>query len=214
MVSSAGISKCTIFDKSYLPLDPWLDIDFLDGLEATASAPLPAPILTPLRRIAIIGCGGSGKTVVARELSRRTGIEVTHLDALYWDADWQPRQSPSDWEALQRRLVASDAWIMDGNYGRTMDLRLAAADTVIFLDLPTHVCLRRVLLRRVGSLAGRRRAEIAGRERVSLSFLRWITGYRRKSRPKVVARLARLGPGTRLVTLKSQAEVEAYLSSV
>lgn len=167
-----------------------------------------------MRRIAIVGCGGSGKSFLARELGRRTGIEVTHLDTLYWDADWQPRHSASEWEALQRRLVEADAWIMDGNYGATMDVRLAAADTVMFLDLPTHVCLRRVLVRQLKSLSGRRRMEIAGPERASLSFLRWILSYRRKSRPKVLERLARLGPGTRLVTLKSQAEVQAYLSAV
>jgi adenylate kinase family enzyme len=201
-------------DKSYLPLGRSLDIDYLDVREATASAMLPAPILATLRRIAIIGCGGSGKSFLARELARRTGIEVTHLDTLYWDAEWQPRQGASEWEELQRRLVAADAWIMDGNYDRTMDLRLAAADTVIFLDLPTHVCLRRVLVRRLQSLAGHGRPEIAGRERASLAFLRWILGYRRKSRPKVLERLARLAPGTSLVTLKSQAEVEAYLGSV
>ena len=103
---------------------------------------------------------------------------------------------------------------MDGNYGRTMDVRLAAADTVLFLDLPMHVCLRRVLVRRLQSLAGRRRPEIAVREGASLAFVRWILGYRRKSRPEVLERLARLGPGTSLVTLKSQAEVEAYLTSV
>ena len=49
-----------------------------------------------MRRIAIVGCGGSGKSSLARELSSRTGIEVTHLDALYWDAEWQPRQTASE----------------------------------------------------------------------------------------------------------------------
>jgi adenylate kinase family enzyme len=201
-------------DKSYLPLGPWLDIDFSDVREATASGTHPRPILGAVRRIAIIGCGGSGKSFLAREVGRRTGIEVTHLDALYWDADWQPRHVAAEWEALQRTLVEADAWIMDGNYGRTMDVRLAAADTVIFLDLPAHICLRRVLVRQVRRLAGHRRTEIAGPERASLVFLRWILGYRRKSRPQVLERLARLGPGTRVVTLKSQAEVQAYLSSV
>jgi adenylate kinase family enzyme len=182
--------------------------------EATASAPVPAPILGPLRRIAIVGCGGSGKSFLARELGRRTGIEVTHLDTLYWDADWQPRQSAGEWEELQRRLVNGDAWIMDGNYRATMDVRLTAADTVIFLDLPTHVCLWRVLTRRLRSLVGQRRTEIAGPERVSLSFLRWILSYRRKHRPKVLERLGSPGPGTRVITLKSQPEIRAFLSSV
>jgi hypothetical protein len=83
-----------------------------------------------LRRVAIVGCGGSGKSTVARELGRRTGLPVVHLDPLFWSSDWQPCP-PEEWEAIQRRLVAEEGWIIDGNYGGTMELRLAAADTVV-----------------------------------------------------------------------------------
>lgn len=162
-----------------------------------------------MSRIAIIGCGGAGKSVLARELGVRTGIPVIHLDALYWDAEWRPRPA-DEWEALQRRLVESDAWIIDGNYGATMNLRLPAADTVIFLDLPTHVCLSRVLLRRL-KYRHRPRPDMIGAERLTLPFLRWIWSYRRERRPRVLDRLASLGPGTRVVTLSSRAQVREFL---
>lgn len=164
-----------------------------------------------MKRIAIVGCGGAGKSVLARELGVRTGIEVIHLDALYWDAEWRPRPA-DEWEALQRRLIENEAWIIDGNYGATLDLRLSAADTVIFLDLPTHVCLARVLLRRIKD-RGRARPDKLGSERITLSFLRWIWGYRRERRPGVLQRLARVDPGTRVITLSSRAEVRDFLNA-
>jgi adenylate kinase family enzyme len=165
-----------------------------------------------VKRIAIVGCGGAGKSVLAQELGRRTGIEVVHLDALYWDADWRPTP-PDEWAELQRRLVERDAWIIDGNYGATMDLRLPAADTVIFLDLPTHVCLRRILVRRI-MYRRRDRPDRVGSERLTLRFLRWVWSYRRERRPGVLRRLASLGPRTRVITLSSRGEVRDFLTTI
>jgi adenylate kinase family enzyme len=94
-----------------------------------------------MKRVAIIGCGGSGKTTVATRLGERTGLPVVLLDQHYWRSGWQetPRE---EWEALQRELCSRPSWwIMDGNYGGTMAMRLEAADTIIFLDYPTWACL-------------------------------------------------------------------------
>jgi adenylate kinase family enzyme len=165
-----------------------------------------------MRRVAIIGCGGSGKSTVARELGRRTGLPVVHLDTLFWSPSWQPCP-PAEWEAIQRRLVAEKRWIIDGNYGGTMDLRLAAADTVVFLDLPTHVCLRRVILRRLRSRSGAPRPDLGARDRLTIAFLRWIAAYRRTRRPGILRRLAALD-GKLVVILRSDREVCAFLDAV
>ena len=114
---------------------------------------------------------------------------------------------------MQRKLVERDAWIIDGNYGATMDLRLSAADTVIFLDLPTHVCLGRVLLRQVKH-RHRPRPDKIGEERLTLSFLRWIWGYRRNRRPGVLKRRAALGPRTQVIVLSSRAEIRDFLRTI
>ena len=94
-----------------------------------------------MQRIMIIGCGGSGKSTLARRLGEKTGIPVVHLDQIWW--------SPGNWKHLEREefdvLLAKELekprWILDGNYNRTLELRLEWADTVIWLDYPRIVCL-------------------------------------------------------------------------
>ena len=77
-----------------------------------------------MQRIAVVGPGGAGKTTFARELGRRTGIPVVHLDRHYWRPGWTP--TPADeWRAQQARLLAGERWIVDGNYGASFDVRFA-----------------------------------------------------------------------------------------
>jgi adenylate kinase family enzyme len=90
--------------------------------------------------VVIIGCGGSGKSYVALKLDSLLNLPVTHMDAVYFDNQWNPLPMER-LEAVQRELVAAPRWVIDGNYNSTIRVRLGAADTVVFMDLPTHVCL-------------------------------------------------------------------------
>ncbi len=95
------------------------------------------PTLSPtsaLKRILVIGSGGSGKTTFARRLAERTKLPLIHLDALYWRPGWDPTPD-EEWRAKVAELVNTPAWIMDGNYGGTLNIRLAACDAVVFLDI-------------------------------------------------------------------------------
>jgi adenylate kinase family enzyme len=94
-----------------------------------------------MRRIMVIGSGGAGKSIFSRRLGDVLGIEVIHLDRLHWKPGWA--ETPKgEWAELVGQLVRGDEWIIDGNYGGTLEVRLGACDTVIFLDLPRRATRR------------------------------------------------------------------------
>lgn len=168
-----------------------------------------------MRKILVIGCSGAGKSTFARRLGARLGLEVIHLDAHFWKADWVETPRP-EWRALVEELLKREAWVMDGNYSGTLDLRIAACDTVVFLDLPRALCVRRVL-KRGFKYRNRRRPDMAEgcTERLNLSylgFLRWVWDFDKRSRPKVVRLLEENERTKRVVRLRSSAEAEEFLA--
>lgn len=138
-----------------------------------------------MRRILVIGSGGAGKSTFSAKLGVKLGLPVVHLDACYWSAGWVERDK-EEWREVVGRLVAEAAWIMDGNYGGTLDMRLAACDTVIFLDMPRFLCLWRILRRRL-RFHGKTRPDMAEgcEEHLAWEFIRWVWNYPavRKSSP-------------------------------
>ncbi|HVF43970.1 MAG TPA: DNA topology modulation protein [Pyrinomonadaceae bacterium] len=164
-----------------------------------------------MRKVLVIGSGGSGKSTFAAELGERTGLPVIHLDSHFWRAGWQ--EPPRDeWAARVDELLKRDAWVMDGNYGGTLERRLAACDTVIFLDLPRVLCLWRVVSRSI-RYRGRTRPDMAEgcREQLTWEFARWVWAYPRRNRPGVLKRLSELSGGQRVVVLRSRREVRRFL---
>ncbi len=167
-------------------------------------------------RIAVLGCGGSGKSTLSRRLKERTGLPVVHLDRHYWNAGWTPTPD-GDWEAVHADLVRRPRWIIDGNFSRTMAPRLARADAAIFLDLPTWRCVLRIL-RRIRTWRGRTRPDLPDGcpERFDWEFLWWVAGFRRRSRARVLHHLARekAHRGLLVVRLRNPREVRAFLDRV
>src|SRR5690242_8971677 len=97
-----------------------------------------------MKRIAIIGSSGAGKSTLARRLGEITGIEVIHLDKIYWLPGWT-EPSKEEWSQKVTEVIKGESWILDGNFGGTMETRLAACDTAILLDIPRSVCVYRIL---------------------------------------------------------------------
>jgi adenylate kinase family enzyme len=99
-----------------------------------------------VRRIAILGCPGSGKTTLAKQLQTVTRFPLTHLDDEYWGPDWS-RPSDEAWRSRQAELTAGPEWLIEGNYFDTAELRTAHADLIVILHASSLACLWRVLWR-------------------------------------------------------------------
>jgi adenylate kinase family enzyme len=154
-----------------------------------------------MQRVLVIGSPGSGKSTLATELARRTGLPLIHLDQEHWRSGWV--EPPKDeWRRRVAELVAGNRWIIDGNYGGTLDLRLARADTLIDLEFPAWLCVWRIL-RRVAGSWGRVRPDMAEGCPEQLNFT---------ARERTEAKLKRF-TGTR-VHLTSPAEVRRFLASL
>ncbi len=167
-----------------------------------------------MQRVLTIGCSGAGKTTLATALHDITGLELIHLDRQYYRAGWVPCEK-QEWERRVIQLAAQERWIMDGNYGGTFDVRMARANTVIFLDRSRWRCLYRVLLRTLRGY-GRTRTDMAQgcRERFDWHFLQYIYHYNRSRKPKILQRLRALPPDKEVIILNSNAGVEGFLRSV
>jgi adenylate kinase family enzyme len=167
-----------------------------------------------MKKILVIGSGGAGKSTFARRLSKILDLEIIHLDALYWQSGWVEMPKP-EWKHLVQELVKRDSWIMDGNYSGTLELRMQACDTVIFLDLPPHICLWRIFKRSI-RYRNRRRPDMAEGcpERLSFEFISWVWNYRNRSRPKVVRLLGEHSQNKKIIRLRSNTEVENFFAAV
>jgi len=167
-----------------------------------------------MKRIAIIGPGGAGKSTLARQIGDRLGLPVIHLDAHFWHEGWT--ETPKDvWEQTVRGLVQGEVWVMDGNYGGTIDIRLDAADTILFLDLPPWLCLMRVVRRQV-RYRRRTRPDMAlgCPEKLDWAFLKYIWNYRRDRRPGILEKMGQYAHGRRLVHLQTPEQVRRFLEDL
>ncbi len=165
-----------------------------------------------MKRVMVIGGSGSGKSTLAREVGAITGLPVVHIDPMYWKPGWVQR-SKEETRGLVLEATAREAWVFDGNHHSTFEARIARADTVIWLDLPTWLRMWRVVVRTWRYL-GRARPDMAEGcpERFSLYFvLYWVGGYRWRSRPKDVVLMQGLPPHVAGLRLTSRKAVAAYL---
>lgn len=163
-----------------------------------------------MQRILVIGSPGAGKSVFATKLAAVSGLPLVHLDQHYWLPGWV---EPDDaaWHVRLQQIIAGDRWIIDGNYGGSMALRMTRADTVIVLDYPSWLCVTR-LLGRIARTRGNVRPDMADgcTEQFNLGFIGYTATFRWHRWPAVEARLANF-PG-QIIRLRRPADADQYLA--
>lgn len=167
-----------------------------------------------MKRILVIGPGGSGKSTLSRKLGEILGLQVIHLDRVYWSAGWI--EMPKDqWSTTVDQLLTQKSWIMDGNYSGTLAKRIPASDTIIFLDMPSALCVWRIIKRRLVYKRESRPDMAEGcPERLDSQFFLWVSNYSRRTRPKVLKLLEEYGANKTVVHLRSNREVNRFVSEV
>ena len=159
-----------------------------------------------MKKVRVIGCPGSGKSTVSRALHNKTGIPLYHLDMMYWNADKTTAEKSVFLERLST-VLEKDEWIIDGNYGSTMELRMVACDTVIFLDYPLDVCLDGIRERR-----GKPRSDMPWIEtEEDEEFIEFIKSYNEQQKPIVIELLEKYSDKN-IVILRSREQADAFLN--
>lgn len=158
-----------------------------------------------MKRIIVIGCPGSGKTTFAKKLRDRSRLPLFHLDAIWHKPD-RTHIAREEFDARLDKLLALDAWIIDGNYSRTMERRMDACDTVFFLDYPTEVCLEGIRTRR-----GTARSDMPWIEtEEDVEFIEFVKNFNELQRPQILALLDKYKKN--VIVFTDRAQADAYLS--
>lgn len=165
-----------------------------------------------MQRLLVIGSPGAGKSTLAHELARRLGLPLYHLDKLFWLPGWIERDR-DEGRAELAGVLAQDRWIIDGNYGSTLPMRLERADTVVWLDYPTHLCLARVF-KRWWQYRGRARPDMTEGcpENLNLEFLHYVMMFRRAWQNRNAAALA--GFSGQVLRFASPVQTEDWLQGL
>lgn len=175
--------------------------------------------MCPPQRVLIIGSGGAGKSTFAKKLSAKTGIPMYHLDALYWQPGWQepPREA---WQKKVDALLAEEQWIMDGNFGGTLERRVPRADLIVLFDIPSWRCMWNVLKRRIkhnGFSNSRTRPDMAPGcpETLDLKFVLWVLMYPKRNKPKVLETIRKHKQiNTELLIFSNYKAVDEFLAAL
>lgn len=165
-----------------------------------------------MKRIAILGCCGSGKSTLSHRLAKVTNLPLIHLDQEYHLPNWQERPA-DEWSNIHAGLVARNRWIIDGCYGGTVSQRTQRADMIVWFDIPTHVCLYRVI-KRVITNYGKQRVDAAPgcNERLDIEFLAYVLNFRRLKTPKLLIFFEARSPNTELVIISNNADIKNLLN--
>jgi len=164
-----------------------------------------------MKRIAIIGAPGVGKSTLAKQLSKVLQIKIWHMDKLFWQPGWV-QISRKELQIKVKAILKDPSWIIDGNYLNTLDMRLQAADTIIFLDYPIWLCLLGVIKRRI-IYRDKVRTDITEGcpEQLDYQFIRYLLRFPRDQKGLIYNKLQKLDPSTKVLIFHNRHSLEKYL---
>ena len=151
-----------------------------DRLILPSWKPEDIPSFSKMKRVIVIGCPDAGKSTFARKLAAKTGLPLHYLDMI-WHRSARTVIGRAEFDRQLDKLVKEEKWIIDGNYARSLPIRLAHCDTVFFFDLPLEVCIEGAKSR-----LGQERIDMPWTEdKLDPEFLQWIIDFPRDVAPEI-----------------------------
>lgn len=162
-----------------------------------------------MNKVIVIGCPGSGKTTFAEKLHDKTGLPLYYLDAIWHKPD-RTHISREDFDARLTEIFAEDEWIIDGNYSRTIEMRLKECDSVFLFDLPTEVCLQGAIDR-----LGKERYDVPWIDtEIDPIFKSQIEKFSVDVLPEIYNLLEKHGQNKKIVVFKTREEADKYIEEI
>lgn len=159
-----------------------------------------------MEKVIIIGCPGAGKSTFARKLKEKTGLPLFYLDMIWHKPDGT-NISRDEFDGKIKGIMKKKQWILDGNYIRTLEMRLKECDTVFLLDYPLELCLEGA-----SSRIGKERPDMPWIEsELDLEFRQFIVDFPRDSLPKIYEFLKKYEKEKELHIFRKREDAEEYL---
>ncbi|MGX7150480.1 DNA topology modulation protein [Enterococcus ureasiticus] len=167
-----------------------------------------------MKKIILIGSSGAGKSTLSLKIGEKLDIEVFHLDKLLWKPNWEMTDREYQNE-IQNNLIMKPSWIIDGNYGGTLDIRMKSADTIIFLDRNRFVCIYQIL-KRVKKYNGITRPDMQNNcpEKFDFSFIKWVWNFPNKQRIDILRMLKNIPKTKKVIVLKNKKQIQLFLDEL
>ena len=159
-----------------------------------------------MKKVVVIGCPGSGKTTFAEKLHKRTGLPLFHLDAIWHKPD-RTHISREEYDQRLAEILEVEEWIIDGNYSRTLEVRMQASDTIFLFDLPTEVCIQGATER-----LGKARYDVPWIDtELDPQFRQEIEEFPEKTLPRIYELLEKYKENRQVVIFKSRIQADEFL---
>ena len=167
-----------------------------------------------MKRIMVIGCCGAGKSTFSKALHEKTQIPLFQLDQYYWKPNWT-ETPPEEWKQTVTELAQKDKWIIDGNYGGTMDIRLKRADTVIYLDVSTATAIFRMLKRTI-KYYGETRPDMPEKcpERFDWPFFNYVLNFNKTRKQKILDKIHGQADSKAIYILQSNKAIQGFFENI